>query len=73
MKNMEHFRKIFRQLKASNRIQEILDVNGEIQPSSRSIRKIKAKHSKESPAEQWQMAQTQTLIDLALSYQSELN
>jgi hypothetical protein len=73
MNDMEHFRRIFRQLKASNRIHEILDVNGEIQPSSQNIRRIRAEHSIESPAEQWQMAQTQTLIDLALRYDRELN
>ena len=70
---MEHLTQLYKQLEQSRRIKEILDVNGEIQPSSSSIRKVQSEHAKKSLGEKWQMAQTQTLLDLAAKYQSELN
>lgn len=73
MKDAEYLAKLYKQLENSRRINEILDVNGEIQPSSGSIRKIQSDHSKKSLGEKWQMAQTQTLLDLAAKYQSEMN
>lgn len=73
MNHAEHFQKLYKQLVDSKRISEILDVNGEIQPSSDSIRKVQIDHSKKSLAEKWQLAQTQTLADLARKYQSEQN
>ena len=73
MNSVEHLTQLYRQLEESKRINEILDVNGEIQPSSSSIRQVETDHARQSLAEKWQMAQTQTLLDLAAKYQSELN
>lgn len=73
MTDVQHFSQLYQQLESTGRINEILDVNGEIQPSSSNIRKVQSEHPKSSLGEKWQMAQTQTLYDLVEKYQSELN
>ena len=72
MEDLKQFAKIYKQLEQSKRIHEILDVNGEIQPTSTSIRKVQADHAGKSLAEKWHLAQTHTLLELAEKYQSDL-
>ena len=71
--NMDDLFAVFEQLKASGRIQEILDVHGKVEPSSTARDSIEATHPDAEAADKRRLAQAQTVIDLAKKYESELN
>ena len=67
---------LFRQLHNSGYINEILDSEGKIEPSETALEKIRGAYpttSKEEAAEAWQLAQAETLLELAAKYNVEMN
>ena len=71
-------KKIFKQLIASGRIDDLLDEDGDIIPSESALKKIEKQHqyeplNAEEAANRWRLAQAQTLIDWYEKYRTELN
>jgi hypothetical protein len=68
----ERYEELCHQLRASDRIKDILDDTGAIKPSQSALDHVESDHPDESDAEKWRLAQEQTLMDLVEKYQSEL-
>ena len=70
--DMERLMKLHQQLRASGRLQEILDADGNIRPSEKAIsqvyRQTPEQSTEQEMAERYRLAQAQTLMDLAEKY-----
>ncbi len=71
-------KKIFKQLIASGRIDDLLDEDGDVIPSESALKEIEKQYqyeplNAEEAANRWRLAQAQTLIDWYEKYRAELN
>jgi hypothetical protein len=73
IKDIKELERIVERLRESGRLDEILDEDRQIRPSESTLKRIRRENPHAKPAERFQLAQAQTLIDLANEYQIELN
>jgi len=70
--DMERLMKLQEQLRASGRLEEILDADGNIRPSEKAIsqvyRRTPEQSTEQEMAERYRRAQAQTVLDLADKY-----
>ena len=70
--NQEQFDELQQQLERIGHLGEILDSDGQIEPTERSVQKVETEYRDSSDADKHRFAQALTLMDLAEKYQEEL-
>ena len=73
MENQDHFNKVWAQLKASGRAEEILNEDGKVVISDEAFDWVEKEHPDKSDGDKYRLAQAQTMLALADKYAHELN